>query len=169
MMAGEMAKIEPATSLPQAVAFLTREREAIVDAASVALGRSHARHYDLTGTEDVRVRFEALFDRLLDAVTRRDLGVVLAYARHLAEERFSAGYDLSEVQTAFNAFEEAIWSRAFARLDATQLAESLGLVSTVLGAAKDALAREYVSLATHAHSPSLDLRALFDGAGGSLP
>jgi hypothetical protein len=164
-----MAKIEPATSLPQAVAFLTREREAIVEAASVALGRSHARHYDLAGSEDVHVRLEALFDRLLDAVGRRDLADVLAYARHLAEERFNAGYDLSEVQTAFNALEEATWSRAFARLDAAQLAGALGLVSTVLGAAKDALAREYVSLATHAHSPSLDVRALFAGAGGTLP
>jgi hypothetical protein len=42
----------------------------------------------------------------------------------------------------------------------------LGLVSTILGAAKDALAREYVSLATHRHAGSLDLRALFAGIAG---
>lgn len=35
-------------------------------------------------------------------------------------------------------------------LDPDQFARALGLVSTVLGAGKDALAREYVSLATSA-------------------
>jgi hypothetical protein len=39
----------------------------------------------------------------------------------------------------------------------------LGLVSTILGAAKDAVARRYVSLAAHTHARSLDLRALFTG------
>jgi hypothetical protein len=36
-------------------------------------------------------------------------------------------------------------------------------VSTVLGAANDGLAREYVSLASRTHVQSLDLRALFSG------
>jgi hypothetical protein len=40
-------------------------------------------------------------------------------------------------------------------------------VSTVLGAAKDALGREYVSLASRTHAPSLDLRALFTGDAGA--
>jgi hypothetical protein len=33
----------------------------------------------------------------------------------------------------------------------------------VVGAGKDALAREYVSMASHRHVPSLDLSALFRG------
>jgi hypothetical protein len=36
----------------------------------------------------------------------------------------------------------------------------------VFGAAKDALGRRYVSLATKAHAPSLNLRALFAGTDG---
>jgi hypothetical protein len=44
--------------------------------------------------------------------------------------------------------------------------ETLGLVSTILGAAKDALARKYVSLATNTHAPSLDMQALFAGTEG---
>ncbi len=44
-----------------------------------------------------------------------------------------------------------------------ELAEALGLVGTVLGAAKDALARAYVSLAGKSKAPSLDLSALFEG------
>jgi hypothetical protein len=67
------------------------------------------------------------------------------------------------VQAAFNALEEATWTCLLARVEPSELAESLGLVSTILGAAKDALARRYVSLAAHTHAPSLDLRALFTG------
>jgi hypothetical protein len=46
-------------------------------------------------------------------------------------------------------------------------AEALGLVTTALGAGKDALARAYVSLASETHAPSLDLTPLFDGTGGA--
>ena len=103
---------------------------------------------------------------MLDALRSRNLGPIVASAEQVARERFEAGYDLSEVQTAFNALEEATWSRIFAGLQPTQFAEALGLVGTILGAAKDALARTYVSLATNTHAPSLDLQALFAGTEG---
>ena len=149
--------------------FLNHEREAIVDAAEVALARTHARHYESAGANEVRHRLQALFDHVLDAVRSRDLGSIVAYAEQVAHERFNASYDLSEVQTAFNALEEATWSRIFAELEPAQFAEALGLVSTILGAAKDALARNYVSLATNAHAPSLNLQALFAGTEGRGP
>jgi len=44
-----------------------------------------------------------------------------------------------------------------------ELAEAVGLLSTILGFGKDALARTYVSLASHRRVPSLDLSALFSG------
>jgi hypothetical protein len=51
-----------------------------------------------------------------------------------------------------------------AQLPTDDLLEAAGLVGTILGAGKDALARAWVSLATSQHVPSLDLTALFDGA-----
>ena len=146
--------------------FLTQERGPIVAAAEAALARARVRHYESAGEAEVHRRLEALFDSVLHALTGRDLGPVIAYAQEVAEERFNAGYDLSEVQTAFNALEEATWTRALAELEPSQLAESLGLVSTILGAGKDAMARRYVSLAANMHAPSLDLRALFGGTEG---
>jgi hypothetical protein len=103
---------------------------------------------------------------MLDALATRNLDPIVVHAQEIAEQRFAAGYDLSEVPTAFNAFEEATWSRAVERLDPSELAATLGVVTTILEAAKDALARRYISLAAHAHAPSLDLRALFSGTGG---
>jgi hypothetical protein len=122
-----------------------------------------ARHYEGAGPEEVRVRLEALFDQLVDAIATRNLAPMVAYARQVAEARFSAGYDLSEVQIAFNALEEAAWASALKGLDASEYGEALGLIGTVLGAGKDELARAYVSLAASSHTRSLDLRALFAG------
>ena len=143
--------------------LLGADRAVVLEAAEHGLRQAHSAHYEGAGELEVRRRLELLFDRLLTSLTRRDLGPVVVHAQAIAEERFNAGYDLSEVQAAFNALEEATWSRLLARVDPSELAESLGLVSTILGAGKDALARRYVSLAAHAHVPSLDLRALFAG------
>jgi hypothetical protein len=143
--------------------FLKREREAILKGAEAGLARTHAPHYEAAGADEVRQRLSALFDQLVDALDSRDLAPIQEYARAIAEERFTAGYELSEVQTAFNALEEATWSRVLEKLDPAQFAEALGLITTVLGAGKDALARGYVSLAADTRAPSLDLRALFAG------
>ena len=144
-------------------AFLTRERGVILEAAEAALARMHAHHYETAGVEEVRQRLSVLLDQLIDGLAARDLEPIIAYAGRVAEERFTAGYDLSEVQIAFNALEEATWTRVLQGLDSSEFAEALGLISTVLGAGKDALARRYVSLAANTHAPSLDLRALFAG------
>ncbi len=68
------------------------------------------------------------------------------------------------MQTAFNVLEEAMWRTVVAATPPDQLAEAVGLLSTVLGAGKDALAAAYVSLATQHHVGSLDLTAMFQGA-----
>jgi hypothetical protein len=85
----------------------------------------------------------------------------------VARERFSAGYDLWEVQTAFNVLEEIIWQRILRELPPAEYAEALGLVSTVLGTGKDTLARVYVTLASKSRTPTLDLRSLFTGTEGN--
>lgn len=147
-------------------AFLTGRRDAIVAEAEAALARLHERHYESAGAAETRERLERLYDRLVEAVGTRDLSAVVRYAGEVAQERFDAGYDLGEVQAAFNALEAATWARILADAAPADLAEALGLVSTVFGAAKDALGRRYVSLATQARAPSLDLRALFAGTDG---
>ncbi len=81
----------------------------------------------------------------------------------VADDRFHAGYAIREVQIAINVLEESIWNHIVANVPPNELARALGLVSTVLGAAKDALARAYVSLASQTKAPSLDLSALFKG------
>jgi hypothetical protein len=147
--------------------FLANERRGIVDAAAARLQRSHVGHYEYAARQELVRRLDDLFGLLIDASARRNAGPIVEQAQHLAEKRFNAGYDLSEVQAAFNALEEVTWSSMVARLDPAELADSLGLVSSIFGAAKDALARQYVVLASKARSPALDVDALLAGSSGN--
>ena len=143
--------------------ILLKDEPKILDEAFSALQRSHARHYERAGEQLTRQRLADLFTLVVGAIRDRDLSSVVTYSQQVAFERFDAGFDVSEVQTAFNALEEAMWRRVVLAEPAADLAEAIGLLSTVLGAGKDALARQYVSLASRRHVPSLDLSSLFQG------
>jgi hypothetical protein len=145
------------------VEMLERDAVAVVDEAAGALERSHLPHYEEVGTEERRRRLQRLFDVTLLALRTRDLRPMTDYAEAVASDRFQAGVDIAEVQTAFNVLEEVLWRRTVAAAAPDQLAEPVGLVSTVLGAGKGSLARTYVALASRGRVPSLDLTALFRG------
>jgi hypothetical protein len=145
------------------VGVLGAAQDKVLDEASAALQRSHLKHYELAGPEGSRQRLADLFGLALECLAQRQLAPMAHYAETVAQERFSAGFDISEVQTAFNVLEEAIWTVVIPRVPAEDLAEATGLIGTVLGAGKDSLARAWVSLATSRRVPSLDLSALFRG------
>ena len=145
--------------------LLENARAQVLDEAFAALESSHIAHYEAAGEPLTRQRLSDLHDLVVAAIRQRDLTEVTAYSHQVAEDRFHAGFDISEVQTAFNSLEEAMWRRLVADEPQSELAEAIGLMSTVLGAGKDALARTYVSLAGHRHVTSLDLSALVRGTG----
>jgi hypothetical protein len=135
----------------------------IIDEATDAMVRARAKHYEEAGREHVHQRLKALYVLTVRGVKERNLGPMVAHVENIARERFASGYDLWEVQTAFNLLEEAIWKRILKELTADEYAQALGLVSTVLGIGKDTLARRYVTLATKVKAPSLNMQSLFSG------
>jgi hypothetical protein len=145
------------------VRFLAQRRTAILDAALDGLAGARAPHYAGTDAHEARVRFERLFDGVVDAVATRDVSSLLELVRRLADERYEAGYDLGELQTAFNVLEEAIWRRLLEDFPPSPCADALGTVSTALALAKDALARRYVDLVAERRARALDVGALFAG------
>ena len=144
-------------------AFLETQKDDIIRAACAAMDRSHLQHYERDGVDRTRQRVVTLYTLTKRCVKDRNLAPMLAHAEAIASERFNAGFDLWEVQTAFNVLEETIWVRVFHSFPPEELAQALGLVSTVLGAGKDTLARRYVSLASKSKAPSLNLQSLFAG------
>lgn len=146
--------------------FLLNDRDDIVEEAERTLVHAASRRYGAVAPEELQRRLTVLYDCLFEAVGERDAQPVLRYASQLADERFDAGYSLLDVQTAFNALEEATWRHAVARLELPDLAEALGLVTTILGQGKDALACRYVARSAEHHLPTVDLRSLMTGAAG---
>lgn len=146
--------------------LLDKEGEQIVNEATAALSRSDLAHYKEAGDAVGHDRLAELFRLTLAGIRDRNLVPVMDYMAQVADDRFHAGYAIREVQIAINVLEEAIWNHIVRDVPPGDLAEALGLVSTVLGAAKDSLARAYVSLAARTKAPSLDLSALFEGQTG---
>lgn len=146
--------------------LLQHHQNDILNSAFEAVKRSQLRSYEKEGDEHIHQRLKALFVLAVRAIKERNLGPTIAHAQTIAQERFAAGYDLSEVQTAFNVLEEAMWMTILKHLPATEYAQALGLASTVLGAGKDSLARQYVSLASKTKSTSLNLQRMFSGTDG---
>jgi len=144
--------------------LLQERSNLIIDAACEAMGRSHVKSYEKEGLEHTHQKIKALYVLTVRAVKEKNLGPMIAHADSIARDRFTAGYDLWEVQTAFNVLEEAIWRHVLRDIHPMEIGEALGLVSTVLGAGKDALARRYVSLASKTKAPSLNLQSIFSGS-----
>ena len=143
--------------------ILAQAKPQILDEAFSTLDRMHVAHYEVAGEQFTRQRLTDLFDLVIDAIRHRDLSAVVTYSERIADERFTGGFGIADVQTAFNSLEQAMWRCVVVAEPPTDLAEAVGLLGTVLGAGKDALAREYVSLASCRHVPTLDLSSLFAG------
>ena len=139
---------------------LVRDSETIINDALELLRCQHLRSYEKDGEPIVRQRMTRLFELLLRAVVERNSDTVAGYARTLGRERFAAGYELFEVQRAVNVFEETLWRHLRSLSEPAEFARSIGLVSMVLGLAKDMLAQTYVALASRTRAASLDVRAL---------
>lgn len=143
--------------------LLTQSRDEVLQQASATLGSANTVHYEASGELFTQEALANLFDLVSEAIERRDLTAIDGYAHDVAVERFNAGFDISEVQLAFSSLEAAMWRCIVASQPGDELADAIGLLSTVLGAAKDRLAQTYVSLAAKRHVPTLDLSALFTG------
>ena len=143
--------------------FLLDRTTTILAEATNSMARSHVTHYEQSGADHTHQRLKALFVLTARAVQDRNLAPMAAHADTIARERFTAGFDLWEVQTALNVLEEVIWKMLLKEFPSAELPEALGLVSTILGVGKDTLARRYVSLAAKMRVSSFNLQSLFHG------
>ncbi len=146
--------------------FLRDGRQEILAEAVESVRRARLESYEAAGPARIRQRLDDLLGLVLDAIRDRTLAPIVAHANAVATERFEAGFDLAEVQTAFNVLEEVLWLHILKQFPPEEQGEALGLVGTVLGTGKDTLARKYVSMATQTRTPSLNMQALFSGTDG---
>jgi hypothetical protein len=143
--------------------ILVNNQTDIINEAFYSLERSHLKHYDSSRADENWQRLAKLFDLTLNGVKSRNLVEMVIYSEKIAKERYESGFDLHEVHTAYNVLEESIWKAIIKEVDSADLAESLGLISTVLGTGKESLAIAYVSLSGTQRVKSLNLSQLFRG------
>jgi hypothetical protein len=143
--------------------ILINNQTDIINEAFTSLQRSHLKHYDTSRADDNWQRLAKLFDLTLNGIKTRSLIEMVTYSEKIAKERYEIGFNLHEVHTAYNVLEESIWKVIVKEVDPTELAESLGLIGTVLGTGKEALAIAYVSLTSKQKVKSLNLTQLFKG------
>jgi hypothetical protein len=143
--------------------ILVNNQTDIINEAFYSLERSHLKHYDSSRADENWQRLAKLFDLTLNGIKTRSLIEMVTYSEKIAKERYESGFDLHEVHTAYNVLEESIWKAIIKEVDSADLAESLGLISTVLGTGKESLAIAYVSLSGTQRVKSLNLSQLFRG------
>jgi len=143
--------------------ILVNNQTDIINEAFTSLERSHLKHYNTSRADENWQRLAKLFDLTLNGVKTKSLVDMVTYSEKIAKKRYESGFDLHEVHTAYNVLEESIWKAIIKEVDQTDLAESLGLISTVLGTGKESLAIAYVSLSGKQRVNSLNLSQLFRG------
>jgi len=146
------------TSDQHAAAALETRRAAVVDAAERMVRASGRTKY----YEDafLHQRLDRLAGELIGSIRSHNITSLLEYTSEIAHDRFASGYTLAEIQVVFTRLEEAIWMELCRDLPSDEHAPALALATAALSSAKDALAREYVGLASEVHTPALDLLAL---------
>ena len=145
--------------------FLSDHTEDVLASARVSVTRAHLPHYEQTGDAVTMERLSVLLALVVRCAAERHLAPITAHAANIAVERRAAGFDVGEVLTAINVVEEAVWRTILAEMPPEEQGSALGVVGTILGAAKDKLACTYVSLASKVATPTLDLTELFHGSG----
>jgi len=135
----------------------------ILDSAEHVLRTAHFTHYENWGDQLTRASLGDLYEHIMISLHHRDLAHIIRHCEKLAAERFTAGFELVEVQTTFNALEQTMWQHWVKAAPAQEVAEGVGMLSAVLGAGKDAAARTYVRLASRRHAPAIDVNALAEG------
>jgi hypothetical protein len=150
------------------VELIQERADDLVHGAVAELHQARLEHYEQEGLQVARDRMSTLLTRLLTCLEARRAEPIIDWATRVGHERFSAGYDLSEVQTSINVLEEALWKRILCSVGPRDLAHDLGLVIAILSMAKDNLARTYVSLATKKEAPPTDIKEFLcnDGRQG---
>lgn len=147
--------------------LLENNKDELILEANGALTCKALKSYKKSGKEINKTRLKSLYESILESVEKNNLLIVIQYAEKIANERFKSGYEIYEVQSAFNALEEVIWQKIVQNMESTNVAEALRYISTVLGAGKESLANSYVKFARNAKASAIDHSALFEGTDGA--
>jgi methylmalonyl-CoA decarboxylase len=131
-----------------ASAVLLSAEDRVIDEAVAALAQRGQAHQQSPGPDGRRRDVRQLFRLVLRCLHAERAKPIIRPSEQIATHCYAAGIDLAEIQEAFDVLAEVIWRQLAGALADGQLIQALGLLSAIVGAGKDAMARTYVALAT---------------------
>jgi len=123
---------------------LLRENEqTIIEKAAVNLGNYRLKNYEMAKLSEIEWWLGALFLALCDSIDKKNLEPFLKYSEKLGKARAEKGFDLKEVQIAYNLLEEHIWEIVLEKGNPKTRVEDLVQISEIVAAGKDKLTKWY--------------------------
>ena len=129
-----------------ASAVLASAEDRVIDEGVAALERSDLADGRSPGG-DKRRDVRQLFRLVVRCMRAGRAEPVIRPCEQIAAHAYAAGMDLAELLGPFNVLAEVLWRHLAGVLAGDELVPALGLLNTIVGAGKDAMARTYVSLA----------------------
>jgi methylmalonyl-CoA decarboxylase len=146
--------MEISARLPAGIsAVLADARDRVVGEALAALNERDQAGCLGSSPAERRQDMEHLFELIQRCVHEGHCEPIIGPSQQMAADRFAAGIEIAEIQAAFTVLENVLWRHLADAVSADQRLETLRLVTVILGAGRDSMARTYVSLASHAGHP----------------
>ena len=132
-------------------AVLADARDRVIGEALAALNERDQAGRLASSPAERRQDMEQLFELIQRCVHEGHCEPIIGPSQRMAADHFANGIEIAEVQAAFTVLENVLWRQLADALSGDdQRLETLRLINAILGAGRDALARTYVSLASHA-------------------
>jgi hypothetical protein len=128
---------------PKLENLLRESEQTIVEKAAVNLGNYRLKNYEMAKLSEMEWWLGALFSALCDSIEQKCLEPFLKYSEKLGRLRAEKGFDLKEVQIAYNLLEEHIWEVVLEKGDPKTRVEDLVRISEIVAAGKDKLTKWY--------------------------
>ena len=133
------------------LAVLADAMDRVIGEALAALNERDQAGCLASSPAERRQDMEHLFELIQRCVHEGHCEPIIGPSQRMAADHFANGIEIAEIQAAFTVLENVLWRHLADTLSGDDhRLETLRLINAILGAGRDALARTYVSLASHA-------------------
>lgn len=126
--------------------LLYNKPDRVLADATNSLLRAHLPHYEKFKESDINERYRKLLISITKCVEKNSCNDLASYMDKLSDERFSMGFEPTEVQVAINIFEEALWKNISDLVDGDKQISAMKLITGIISRAKQEMLGEYAML-----------------------
>ncbi len=126
--------------------LLYNKTDRILLDATNSLVRAQLPHYRKFKESDIHAKFKKLLQDITTCVENNSCNDLVPYVDKLSDERFQMGFEPTEVQTAINILEEAVWKNIAELVDMDKQVSAMKLITCIISKAKQEMIGEYAML-----------------------